>query len=107
MSRCLLLSCPWSHTTSGCRPPPRAGAAKASTRHIWRRGATPTARDPRVQQIAALERQFARATARADRAEAIVEVQKQGSALLAQIHQGDDEPPPPTAEPGRPTGPRA
>ena len=72
-----------------------------------RRGPKPTARDPRIQQIAALERQLARVTARAERAEAIVEVQKQVSALLAQIHQRDDALSPPAAKPGRATGPRA
>ena len=41
-----------------------------------RRGPTPTAPDPRAQQIAQLERALAKATRRAERAELLVEAQK-------------------------------
>ena len=50
-----------------------------------RRGPKPTAPDPSVKRIVDLERQLARATARAERAEALVEVQKKVAALLDQL----------------------
>ena len=47
-----------------------------------RRGPKPAAPDPRAMQVARLERQLAAAVRRAERAEAIVEVQKKVAALL-------------------------
>jgi len=47
-----------------------------------RRGPTPTVPDPNAARIATLERRLAVAVQRADRAEAIVEVQKKVAALL-------------------------
>jgi transposase-like protein len=47
-----------------------------------RRGPTPTVPDPHIARIATLERHLAVAVQRADRAEAIVEVQKKVAALL-------------------------
>ena len=47
-----------------------------------RRGPKPAPPDPRAKQIAALERQLAQTTARAERAEAIVALQKKVSQLL-------------------------
>lgn len=50
-----------------------------------RRGPKPTPPDPSVKKIATLERQLARATARAERLEIIVEVQKKVSQLLGLV----------------------
>lgn len=47
-----------------------------------RRGPKPTAVDPTVKRIAMLERQLGRATARAERLEVIVELQKKVAQLL-------------------------
>ena len=47
-----------------------------------RRGPKPTPPDPHVKQIATLERQLARVTARAERLELIVELQKKVAQLL-------------------------
>ena len=47
-----------------------------------RRGPKPVPPDPRAKRIIELERQLAKVTARAERAEAIVEVQKKVSQLL-------------------------
>jgi transposase len=47
-----------------------------------RRGPTPQRPDPRDQRITALERELRRAQARAERAEALVEVQKKLAELL-------------------------
>ena len=47
-----------------------------------RRGPAPTAPDPAIKRIAALERELAKATARADRAELIIDAQKKFSQLL-------------------------
>jgi len=47
-----------------------------------RRGPTPTAPDPAIKRIAALERELAKATARAERAELIIDAQKKFSQLL-------------------------
>lgn len=55
-----------------------AGAAR-------RRGPKPTLPHPSVQRIAELERQLTRATGRAERAEAIVALQKKVSALLEHL----------------------
>lgn len=50
-----------------------------------RRGPAPTPVDPNVKRVADLERQLTRATARAERAEALVAVQKKVAALLDQL----------------------
>ena len=52
-----------------------------------RRGPKPKPADPSKKKIAELERELARAVKRAERAEALVEVQKKVSALLDQIDQ--------------------
>ena len=49
-----------------------------------KRGRKPTPVDPRERRIAELERHVARLTARAERAEALVELQKKLAALLGQ-----------------------
>jgi transposase-like protein len=49
-----------------------------------KRGRKPTPVDPRARRIAELERHVARLTARAERAEALVELQKKLAALLGQ-----------------------
>ncbi len=57
-----------------------------------RRGPKPTPVDPSVKRIAALERQLARATARAERLELIVELQKKVAQLLGLALPTHDEP---------------
>lgn len=57
-----------------------------------RRGPKPAAPDPRAKRIADLERQLKRATARAERAETIVELQKKVSQLLGLALPASDEP---------------
>ena len=57
-----------------------------------RRGPTPTPVDPHVKQIATLERQLARATARAERLELIVELQKKVAQLLGLALPANDDP---------------
>ncbi len=52
-----------------------------------RRGPKPKVADPGAKRIAELERDLARAVKRAERAEALVEVQKKVAALLDQIDQ--------------------
>jgi transposase-like protein len=47
-----------------------------------RRGPAPSPKNPLAGKVAALERELARETARADRAEALVELQKKVSELL-------------------------
>ena len=61
-----------------------------------RRGPTPTPVDPHVKQIATLERQLARATARAERLEHIVALQKTVSELLGLVLPTTGEPPEPS-----------
>jgi len=61
-----------------------------------RRGPVPTPIDPAVQRVAELERQLAAATARAERAEALVAVQKKVAALLEQLDADPAPPPSPT-----------
>lgn len=58
---------------------------------VPRRGPAPKPVDPGVKRIAELERQLAKATARAERAEALVEVQKKVAALLDQILPSSDD----------------
>jgi len=57
-----------------------------------RRGPKATPMDPHVTQIATLERQLARATARAERLELIVELQKKVAQLLGLVLPASDEP---------------
>ena len=57
-----------------------------------RRGPKAAPPDPRLKQIAALERQLARVTARAERAEAIVELQTRVSQLLGLALPTSDAP---------------
>ena len=57
-----------------------------------RRGPKPTPSDPSVKRIAELERQLARATARAERLELIVELQKKVSQLLGLALPANGEP---------------
>jgi hypothetical protein len=47
-----------------------------------KRGRKPTPKDPRDRRITELEREVARLTARAERAEGLVELQKKLAALL-------------------------
>lgn len=54
---------------------------------VQRRGPKPKPVDPSTKRIADLERELARAVKRAERAEALVEVQKKVSALLDQINR--------------------
>jgi hypothetical protein len=61
-----------------------------------RRGPKPTPADPHVQQILQLERALAKATARAEHAEALVDLQKKVAALLGR----------PLPEPDAPSGTR-
>lgn len=56
-----------------------------------RRGPKPTPSDPHVKRIAALERQLAQATARAERLELIVALQKKVSQLLGLALPMSDE----------------
>ena len=58
-----------------------------------RRGPKPTPPDPGAKRIAELERQLVRATARAERAEALVAVQKKVAALWDQMAQASDDAP--------------
>src|SRR5690606_36149793 len=58
---------------------------------VPRRGPALKPVDPGVKRIAELERQLAKATARAERAEALVEVQKKVAALLDQILPSSDD----------------
>lgn len=63
----------------------RRGEYTDLTNPARRRGPRPRPADPSAKRIAALERQLAQATARAERAEAIVEVQKKVTALVDQM----------------------
>jgi transposase len=58
-----------------------------------RRGPKPTAVDPNVKRIATLERQLGRATARAERLELIVELQKKVAQLLGLALPASDDSP--------------
>ena len=57
-----------------------------------RRGPKPALADPSVQRIAALERQVKQVTARAERAELIVELQKKVALLLGLALPASDAP---------------
>ena len=64
----------------------RAAQARGEFRGPARsRGPTPRQPDPSAKRIAELERQVAKATARAERAEALVAVQKKVAALWDQL----------------------
>ncbi len=69
----------YSSHLSVWRAAQRRGELQGPTR---RRGPAPTAPDPALKRIAALERALAKATARADRAELIIDAQKTFSQLL-------------------------
>lgn len=56
-----------------------------------RRGPAPVPVDPSAKRVADLERQLAKATARAERAEALVEVQKKVASLLEQLDPSRDD----------------
>ena len=55
-----------------------------------KRGRKPAAPDPRDKRIVELERQVTRLTARAERAEGIVEIQKKVAALLGRPFPSED-----------------
>ncbi len=57
-----------------------------------KRGPKPALPDPSIKRIAALERQLARATARAERLEIIVSVQKKVAELLGLVLPATGEP---------------
>jgi transposase len=59
-----------------------ANSGKLVAGRTPRRGPKPTAVDPNVKRIGTLERQLGRATARAERLELIVELQKKVAQLL-------------------------
>jgi transposase len=54
-----------------------------------KRGRKPTPPDPRERELVDLRRQLARATARAERAEALVEIQKKVALLLGTPFESD------------------
>lgn len=58
-----------------------------------RRGPKPVPADPTIKRIAELERQLVRATARAERLEVIVELQKKVAQLLGLALPANGEPP--------------
>jgi transposase len=55
-----------------------------------KRGRKPKPVDPNAKRVAELERQLAKATARAERAEALVELQKKVAALLGKPFLNED-----------------
>jgi transposase-like protein len=57
-------------------------AGELSVAHPKHRGPKPAPKDPSAERIAQLEKQLARMTARAEHAEALVELQKKVAALL-------------------------
>ena len=86
----------------GCVAPPRRvvlvaperAAAKRGelTDPARRRGPKPTPPDPRTHRILVLERALAKATARAEHAEALVELQKKVAELLGRTLPTADGP---------------
>ncbi len=58
---------------------------------VKRRGPKPRPADPSKRRIVELERDLARAVKRAERAEALVAVQKKVAALLSQMDQAMDQ----------------
>ena len=69
-----------------------AAKAGALTGPARRRGPKPTPPDPHVQRILVLERALAKATARAEHAEALVELQKKVAELLGRTLPTADGP---------------
>jgi transposase len=67
---------------------------------VQRRGPKPKPLDPSAKRIAELERELTRAVKRAERAEALVEVQKKVSALLDQIDRVQAAQESPNSSPG-------
>lgn len=72
----------YSSHLAGWRAAQRQGDLTGPAR---RRGPAPTPPHPHAKRVAELERQLAKATARAERAEALVAVQKKVSALWDQM----------------------
>ncbi len=58
--------------------------------HAPKRGRKPNAVDPSAKRVNELERQLAKATARAERAEALVELQKKIASLLGNPFPSED-----------------
>lgn len=56
-----------------------------------KRGPKPKAIDPSAKRIAELERELAKAKARAERAELLVEAQKKMAALLEHVQRNEEE----------------
>jgi transposase len=69
-----------------------AAKAGALTGPARRRGPKPSRPDPTTKRIAELERQLAKATARAEHAEALVELQKKVAQLLGRTLPTADAP---------------
>jgi len=58
-----------------------------------KRGPKSSAPDPRDRELAAKDREIARLSARAERAEALIEVQKKLAQVLGlRLHESDDKP---------------
>jgi transposase len=77
-----------SHLTTWRAARDRGELAPGAT--AKKRGPQATAPDPRDKRIIELERQVARVTARAERAEAIAEIQKKVAALLGRPFPSED-----------------
>jgi transposase len=77
-----------SHLTTWRAARDRGELAPGAT--AKKRGPQATAPDPRDKRITELERQIARVTARAERAEAIAEIQKKVAALLGRPFPNED-----------------
>lgn len=77
-----------SHLTTWRAARDRGELAPGAT--TKKRGPQATAPDPRDKRITDLERQVARVTARAERAEAIAEIQKKVAALLGRPFPSED-----------------
>jgi len=79
----------YSSHLAAWRAAAKAGALTGPPR---RRGPKPTVADPRAQRILVLERALAKATARAEHAEALVELQKKVAELLGRTLPTADGP---------------
>lgn len=77
----------YSSQLAGWRRAREQGELATRAALAQRRGPKPKVADPGTKRIAELERDLARAVKRAERAEALVEVQKKVAALLDQIDQ--------------------
>lgn len=77
----------YSSQLAAWRQARKEGDLAARAALVKRRGPKPRVADPSAKKIAELERNLARAVKRAERAEALVEVQKKVAALLDQIDQ--------------------